>query len=145
MAEVLSEVRNLKNWIIFWLSFRLSSCKCIVHIITSSHETVSLALCNDVIDSYHDLIYYVKLKTHLSVYPFTVFGMLITLQSLINQNGTCLKWRLCLWRSEDLFLQAYRTHDSSTGVHKRQWCKQPLTHQLLASGLSPTYKSFYFS
>ena len=46
--------------------------------------------------------------------------------------------------SHSLFLQAYSTHHSSTGVPRRQRCKQPLTHKATGLWISPTIDIFYF-
>ena len=45
----------------------------------------------------------------------------------IGRNKTCSKSKLCLWGWLSLFLQAYRTHHSSTGVSKILKSRRPLT------------------
>ena len=63
----------------------------------------------------------------------------------IDWNKTCLKSKLCLWGSQGLFLQAYRTHHSLTGVRKRLKFRQPLIIKHEAGGSSPTPYVFYFN
>ena len=71
------------------------------------------------------LISWVGIEGCLSV---CIFGMPITQQCLHPSKQGILEMKAVpLKNTKFIFTSLYRTHCSSTGVHKRQWYKQPLT------------------
>ena len=63
--------------------------------------------------------------------------MSASIEVRLAQNESCV-----FKKNTKVILQVYRTQSSSTGVCKRQWCKQPLLYKHLAGGSSPTQHFF---